>query len=282
MVLESLIRAGFARKHPVSMLVNAILLCSAGIILGLYTFPQSASVLSLAVITFGITPVLYIIFVHEEKEEACAPGNPMTFLERHFDIIQVYSWFFIGLIISYAVWYYGLSIYAPEQRDLAFLEQEKTWGQITGLRGNVTGALTGGACASSNMASLAIECVFFNNAMVLVWAIIFSLVLGVGSIFLIAWNASVIGLVIGKELLATNAMNATMRAIGLIPHGIPEVVAYFIGAIAGGIISVGITKKKYKCKEFETILKDAFVLVITAFVMLFVAAVIEAYLILNA
>ena len=117
--------------------------------------------------------------------------------------------------------------------------------------------------------------------MVLVWAILFSFAYGVGAIFLIVWNASVIGLVIGKELVSTDLIQATMRAIGLLPHGIPEIVAYFIGAIAGGIISVGITGRHKKC-AMENCLKDAAVLVATAFIVLFVAAIIEAYLILSA
>jgi uncharacterized membrane protein SpoIIM required for sporulation len=223
---------------------------------------------------------LHSIFVKEEKEEAKKPGASFTFLERHFDIIMVYGWFFLGLIAAYAFWYGYLPV---EQRNLAFAEQEKTWNQISNLRANVTGpAETTNACKSHDMATLAINCIYSNNAMVLGWSILFSFVYGAGAIFLIAWNASVIGLVIGKELLATNAVRATMRAIGLLPHGLPEIVAYFIGAIAGGIISVGITRKKHLTKEFETVLKDATVMIVTAFIVLFAAAVIEAYLILGA
>ncbi len=278
MVLESVLKANFARRHPIAMLVNAFVLCTVGIFASLQTFPNAASVLGIAFVTVAIVPVLYAIFIKEEKEEEKCPGPPLTFLERHFDIIEVYSWFFIGLIVCYAFWYYYLP--AP-QRDLAFKEQETTWLQITNLRGNATQtSALATACKSSDIFGLAINCIFYNNAMVLLWAILFSFAYGVGAIFLIAWNASVIGLVIGKELLATDLVRASMRAIGLLPHGIPEITAYFIGAIAGGIISVGITRK-YKKNIFENCLKDAAVLVVTAFIVLFAAAIIEAYLILN-
>jgi hypothetical protein len=287
MVLESILKAGFARKHPVAMMINSFVLCTVGIFASLQVFPNEASVLGIAFVTMAILPVLYSIFQKEEKEEEIHPGTPLTFIERHFDIIKVYSWFFIGLILCYSFWYYYLP--AP-QKNLAFREQEATWEQINGLRGKVTdfsgfASATGSlatACKSKDVFGLAVDCIFYNNAMVLLWAIIFSFAYGVGAIFLIAWNASVIGLVIGKELLATDLIGAGVRAVGLLPHGIPEIVAYFIGAIAGGIISVGMTRRKYKKNAFENCLKDSAVLVITAFLMLFAASLIEAYLILNA
>ncbi len=284
MVFESLIRAGFARKHPVSMLLNAVILGTIGIFVGLSLFPSpqdasAASALGIAFTAIGIVPVLYVIFVKEEKEEAKKPGAALTFLERHFDIIMVYSWFFIGLVLTYAFWYYML----PEaQRSVVFKLQESSWQQINNLRANATGpSEIATACKSTNVSRLAINCIFFNNATVLGWAILFSLLYGAGAVFLIIWNASIIGLVIGKEMLSASLEQAVLRAIGLLPHGAPEIVSYFIGAIAGGIISVGITKKKYKTKEFETLLKDASVLVVTAYVILFAAAIIEAYLIIG-
>ena len=277
--MESLIKSGFARKHPISMLLDAILLCSVGIFVGLSTFPNYTSILNIAFVTVGIMPVLYSVFVKEEKEEAKKPGAALTFLGRHFDIIMVYSWFFIGLIVAYAFWYH----YLPEpQRALAFKEQEATWGQINQLRGNLTQTTSiATACQSRDVTLLAMNCIYYNNAIVLGWAILFSFVYGAGSIFLIAWNASVIGLVIGKEWVSTNVVRAMARAIGLLPHGMPEIFAYFFGAIAGGIISVGVTKKKYRGKEFEIVLKDAAVMIITAYIVLFAAAVIEAYLIIG-
>lgn len=280
MVLESLLKPRLARRHPVIMLIDAFILCAVAMAVSLQTFPQYASVLSVAMITVGIVPLLYSIFSKEEKEEAKHPGTAISFLERHFDIIMIYSWFFIGLIIAFTFLYW----YLPDaQRALAFKEQDSVWGQISTLRPNISQANAAGpACKSPEMFTLAVNCIFANNANVLFWALLFSLVYGVGSIFLIAWNASVISVVIGKELLATDITRAAMRAIGLLPHGIPEVAAYFIGAIAGGILSVGLTRKNLHKKEFETCVKDAIVLVVTAYIILFVAAIMEAYLILNA
>jgi uncharacterized membrane protein SpoIIM required for sporulation len=169
-------------------------------------------------------------------------------------------------------------------RESAFSEQEETWKSINSLRGNIVQseaiAPSGASCSSSDLFSLAVECIFFNNAMVLGWAIVFSLVYGAGAVFLIAWNASVIGLVLGKEILARDIFSASAKAIGLLPHGSLEIVAYFIGAIAGGIISAVVTKSRYKSHELETIVKDALFLVIIAYGVLLAAAIVEAALIL--
>jgi uncharacterized membrane protein SpoIIM required for sporulation len=281
MVLESLIKTKSARKHPLVMLVLGIVLASIGIILGLNTFPKSASVLSVAFVTIGSVPMLHALFRREEREEAAKPGPAATFLERHFDIIMVYAWLFVGLIISYALWY---AFMPTALRESAFSEQEETWKSINSLRGNIVQseaiAPSGASCSSSDLFSLAVECIFFNNAMVLGWAIVFSLVYGAGAVFLIAWNASVIGLVLGKEILARDIFSASAKAIGLLPHGSLEIVAYFIGAIAGGIISAVVTKSRYKSHELETIVKDALFLVIIAYGVLLAAAIVEAALIL--
>ena len=126
-------------------------------------------------------------------------------------------------------------------------------------------------------------------------AIILSFVYGAGAIFLIAWNASIIGVVIGKDILLIAAtitgfgslnfaaayFPALVYGLRFLPHGLPEVVGYFVGAVAGGIISVAITKKKYATHEFANISKDALIMAGIAVLLLFIAAVIEAAIIVG-
>ncbi|MEK6902957.1 MAG: stage II sporulation protein M, partial [archaeon] len=133
---------------------------------------------------------------------------------------------------------------------------------------------------------------FANNATVLLLAILFSFLFGEGALFLIGWNASIIGTVMGKIAVQALANMPTHDAlsilfaigygvyhgIGFIPHGLPEVVAYYIGAIAGGIISASMAKQVYRTNEFQTIAKDAAGLIIIALLLLFGAALIESYL----
>lgn len=282
MVLESLLRGQFALKHPLALLFFAIVISTASMGVALITFPEYASVLAIAFITIGSMPVFFKLFAHEEREEASKPRNPATFLERHFHIVKAFAFFFIGIVIAYSFWYLNLP---AEYQNNVFREQEKNWQRITALGGQATAMGVMGNCQNAiqqkDILSLALGCIFSNNAIVLAWSLLLSFFYGAGAIFLIGWNASVIGLVIGKEIALNGFESGILRAIGLLPHGMPEIVAYFIGAIAGGIVSATIAKKSYLKKEFETIALDVLVMIVTAYLVLLAAAFIEAYLLVT-
>ena len=292
MVLETIIRPKEIRKHPLVMVGLSIVFSSIGIMLAYYTFPQSASLLSLGFVTVMMMPTLHAIFVQEEREEEECPGRTTTFIERHFDLIKIYSFFFIGLIISYSLWYVVSPI---EMRNTVFSEQEGVLKNISELRSTITGKAYTSAPQCTNDYWCIFWLIFKNNSMLLFLAIFFSFLLGVGAIFLIAWNASVIAVLIGKDAITTIAANPAggplvvlgaysgglFNAIGLIPHGMPEILGYLVGAIAGGIISVAITRRKYMCKEFEVIVKDAAFLILIAVALLALGALVESALILG-
>ncbi len=61
-------------------------------------------------------------------------------------------------------------------------------------------------------------------------------------------------------------------------HGLPEIAAYFLAALAGGIVSVAIIKHDTKSERFWSILQDSLNLIIIAVVILFLAALIEVFI----
>jgi hypothetical protein len=297
MVLESILRSRYAIKHPFFAFFFGIMhtVVSAGI--SLATFPNAASVLSVALATMGAMPLFYRAFKHEEHDETSRAQNPATFLGRHFHLITLYGFFFLGLICANTYLYAELPI---AHRELLFHEQEATYGQIEKLRGDVTAAdvdlrieklretFTGAEvgptapCQQNSLVPLALGCIFSNNAMVLGWTLVLSLMYGAGALFLIAWNATVIAVVLGREVLATGAVNAAGKLGCLLPHGILEIGAYFIGAIAGGLISVAVANKLYQREQFKIVLLDVFVLIIVAYLLLLIGSLVEAQNILTA
>lgn len=304
MVLEAIITASGARRNPLGMLVLSFVLSSVAIWISYFTFPDSASILALAFVTIGFMPIIHRLFTLEEELEMQKPGWCGTFLARHFSIIMVYAFFFIGVVASYAFWYVMLPDSAPAVcaaaddmpiecmmpvRDSVFAAQEQTWQGISNLRDNsvakIIGFVTGrgvGSCLGPEREVFGCAGFLFgNNALVLGLAVLFSFLYGAGAIFLLSWNASVIGLFIGKEIVETHLLAGVLRAIGYLPHGFLEIGAYFIGAVAGGIISVAISKRKYRTHEFETIAKDALVLLIIAYAVLLLAALVEGWLIVS-
>lgn len=322
MVLENILSPTTAREKPYYMGIIAFLFTIVGLWLAYYLFPNSASILTLAFIVIAAEPIIRSTFQQAEEEEADRPGKATTFLERHFDLVKIYSWFFLGLVLAFATWY----IILPENaqgncalgdickqlpsRGSIYEEQESQLRGIGELRsqlqnesvatgnviatGNAIGGNTDTASATTKDRDFwsIVGFLFSNNATVLLLAILFSFLFGEGALFLISWNASIIGTVIGKisaQTLATLPVHditsivyslgvGVYQGIGFIPHGIPEIVAYYIGAIAGGIISVSMAKEVYKTHEFETIAKDAGALIVIAVVVLFIAALIEGYL----
>ena len=112
-----------------------------------------------------------------------------------------------------------------------------------------------------------------------------SLIYGAGSVFILIWNASIIGVFLGSIARKFVFQEAPQFSIipglsygilGLIPHGTFELISYSTGALAGGILSSAITREAYKTKEFKPILKDVIKLVIFAVICLFVGAFIES------
>ncbi len=301
MVLEAMFEESSIKKHPLFVFFMAIALSSVGLWLAFIMFPKSASVLSIAFVSIGFMPVLHQLFSDEEEceveecEEEKKPWWAIGFLARHFEIVKVLAWMTIGLIVSYSFWYVFLPV---EIRGAVFSEQNSTTAQISELRTEATGKVTQQTtmvCAKN--ADCWFQMILENNAKVLGLEIIFSFIYGVGALFLIAWNASVIATVIGKDVVgligaASQSMGNTgmlfayfgglVNALGFLPHGLPELMGYFVGGIAGAIISAAISRKKYKTNEFWIIAKDAIVLIIFAFLLLVIGSAIESQLIVGA
>jgi uncharacterized membrane protein SpoIIM required for sporulation len=121
--------------------------------------------------------------------------------------------------------------------------------------------------------------------------VLFSFLYGAGAIFILMWNASVVGTAIGNFIRTEVAALANQVAsslgayfsvvsIGLfkyVIHGFPEILAYFIAALAGGIISIAIINHDFSTRKFEHIILDSADLLMLSIFVLFVAAVLEVF-----
>ena len=283
----------FIRRNPVVMLFLAIVVSSVGMWIAYFTFPESASVLAIANIAIALVPIMHRLFVVEEVSEIMKPGGAFGFLTRHGCALKIYTWFFIGLVISYAFWYVAMPM---DVQASVFSQQDLELDKISDLKNQLTGNAHMPITACAGDFWCWFQLVMYNNASVLLWAILFSFIYGAGAIFLISWNASIIGVVVGRDILGLVAsyahmgvgwdlgaayMHGLFNALGFLPHGLPEALGSFIGAFAGAIISVAISKRQYRSKEFETIAKDAFILVLIALLCIFIGALIEAYLLIS-
>ena len=164
------------------------------------------------------------------------------------------------------------------------LAQNLFYVQINTIR-DINVDLSGGTFFQSYFSKI-----LLNNLKVLAFTILFSLIYGAGAIFILTWNASVIGVAIGSAIknasvhftetvgLPGIAGYTTAVTVGLsryLIHGIPEIMAYFIGALAGGIISLVIIKQEYETPKFKESLKHISGLLIFSIALLLIGALIE-------
>ena len=135
--------------------------------------------------------------------------------------------------------------------------------------------------------------ILLNNIKVLIFCILFSFLFGLGAIFILTWNSSVIAAATGDFIRSgfteinkvsgnnmAGAYFATIMAgfLRYMIHGIPEIAAYFVGGLAGGIISFAIINHHFQTKKFENILLDSSELIVIAVLILVVAGLLEVFI----
>ena len=280
MVLELISSLKGAEKHPVSLFFIAFIITTAAMFIAYRTFPSSSSVLTVAFVAFAFIPIMHALFLKAEIKEVNQKDVPFAFIATHFDVIHIYSWIFIGMIAAFSFWAVvlpetsegctGYECLIPTQSAI-FEEQNKVY---RGITGKVVGEKECFSDASKSFGRC-FELIVMNNFWVMGFAILFSFIWGAGAIFLLGWQASVIGLFIGLEVHASSIGGGLVRAISFLPHGIPEILAYFIAAIAGGIISATISKQKFQPHEIRIVMIDTVLLFGVATITLLIGAFIE-------
>lgn len=265
MVFESLVLPSQAESKPAEMLIYGMLITSISILVAYYIFPSAASIVFLFFVTLAAVPTAAKILEDEEELDEAAEKIDLGFLERHGRVIEVYGFLFLGILLATSFWF---SVLPQTMSEYLFANQIQTIETINGATGYATG--TGGFWT-----------IFANNFRVAFIAFIASFFFGTGGIFILAWNASVIGVFV--SLVARQFSKAYMYPLffghvdalfSIALHGVPEVVAYFIAAIAGGILSVGLIRGKHDAK----IMKDSLILFGASIIFLAGAAALEAYI----
>lgn len=266
MVLESLLTSRQIEKKPIEMLIYSIIVTSVAIWTAYIIFPTSASVVFLFLTTIALIPVIYgAIKDDETKEENMNDRNiSLGFFERHGTILKIYAYFFLGVIITTSFWYTVLDITQAQTMFALEIETTKALGAFNSDYGFAS--------------------ILANNLKVLILSFFVSFVFGTGAIFILSWNAAVVGIFIGnigKEMITsynsklialTIALFQGLSSIAL--HGIPEIAAYCIAGIAGTILSIGLTKSH----KTDIIIKDSLKLFMIATLIIIGAAFLEVFI----
>jgi uncharacterized membrane protein SpoIIM required for sporulation len=269
MVFESLISPWTAEKHPWEMFFFGFLYASVALALSLWIFKDHAGLISVFFTVMSCIPLLYAT-LRLEEEKVDYISEERSLLKEHGRALLFFIFLFMGITLAFATWFVVLPI---EVSQSIFNVQLNT---ILDINAKAVGGFD------------LFSTIFFNNLKVLTFCLLFSFFFGAGAIFILTWNASVIAVAMGSLIknyvfAATGSVvfahvggysNAFLRYF---IHGIPEITAYFIAALAGGIISVAIIKKDVLTKNFQRIAFDTSNLIILSIAVLVIAAFIEAY-----
>jgi len=258
MVLERLISFRTALRSPLSMFVVGGLIALACLVVSFIVFSESVGMFTTILITMSMTPFMVNLLYHEEDEteDELAESVKRGFMEMHGDIIKIYTAFFLGMVMALSITF--------------ILLPEAVVNQVFADQINEINIIRGGFI-SMNM----FERILINNVGVLLISFMFSFLFGSGAIFILSWNASVLSAAIGLAAKSIGGMRGFPLAVMMFfPHGSLEILAYFIGAIAGGLVSAAITRKK--SKQFWPIVGNSLRLIGIAMVFLVFAGLIES------
>lgn len=280
-MLEMLINPKKAERRPWEMFFIGLFYASISVLLVHWVFVKDAVLVKssgilvvLFTVLFSIPFVYYTLRLEESKIRASRTSWEL--IKEHRHALYAFLWLFAGFTIAFAFWYTILpttesfraqiETYCMINRPANFDECVAQYGikDVT----QVTPFLT-------NKERLFL--IFTNNMYVLLFTLVFSLIFGAGVIFILAWNATVIGAGIGiftdYKLIAL-----PLGFLRFFLHGVFEIAAYFIIAIAGGVVSVAVINHETGTEKFWEVLQDSLNLIIISVIVLFLAALIEVFI----
>ena len=275
-MLESLIKFHELQDKPVLIFIWTLILSSVAILFSaqlsyiVYHGGTLFDMSGLFAVMFTIIPSIYFFTMiikrrEREEEREIEKHYSKNFWNKHSKDIIMFLVFFFGISISFAFW----SFFMPP--DFFQVQMIK----ISQMRGTAmpTGAMIEGAFLSD------FSMILGNNLQVMFFAFLFSFVFGAGAIFIIVWNASILGVYLGQYSKAIWNIPFWHIPFSLLflPHAVPEIAGYICAALAGGLISAAIIRKN-NSKVFSIILFDSIRVLILGILLIVIGAGMEVFL----
>jgi uncharacterized membrane protein SpoIIM required for sporulation len=252
-----------AKRHPLELVFVAVFYSSLSILLGSWIF---RGVESIAIVFLTLISCLYIIQGAERFEERKEKNSNSErwVLRKHRGIVVMVLSLFVGFMVSFTLWAYLL----PQSELLGvFGLQKESVEQIHSLTGRAV---------FPDFVSVILN----NNVRIVFVSLVFALFYGAGAVYILVWNASIMGFVMGSIARAESSIFAIPLVLFKYSlHGIPEMAAYVVAAVAGGILYFSLLNGDLlRRNRVKRILLDVLLLIGISIVLLFFAALIEVYI----
>jgi len=274
MVLEALLNPRKAEKKPWELFFLGIIYVSFSFLLSYWVFKANWGLSIVTLTAICSVPLVYNIFLLEESKDNM-PKKEYWLLKEHGKAVSSLMFLFLGFAAAFFVWYMVLPSATTQE---VFKSQIDTISQISTT--TPTGLLI------SNIGHVGL--VLMNNLKILIFCFILSFFFGAGAIFVLTWNASVVAVAMGmfvknsilSQISPSIAVYSQAISMGLLKyftHGLIEIFAYFVGALAGGILSIAVINHHYKTAEFRKVLLDSIDVLAVSVIILCVAALVEVF-----
>ena len=255
-------------EKPLNLFLVGLFISSISVFISMALFVHAPS---MVVVTFMTLPAIYV-FTNLLKKK-CVQETKLHTIKQLFDtnadIAELYLMLFLGMSVGIAFWY---SVLPPELTQVLFSEQIYNLSQL--------GISTGSATQADIFMIIAL-----NNTKLVILCTIMSFIFGAGALFILSWNASVVGVAVGILITKIKAAGTflplaiaqgfSMGTAYYILHLVPEVVAYFYAAVAGAFIASAVMRYKPFSPNSNRLIGISFFLLIIAIVLILLGAVIE-------
>lgn len=286
MVLELLTNPLEARHQPGKTLLLGFFYTSVALLLSMWIFHESVGLISVFLTVIAAFPLFYGV-IREVAREEYQRGQGKLLWREQSQAAGVLFFLFLGVTLGFMAWY--VFIPAPLLPEV-FGSQT---GVITGVSGFSTAGLagSGGEIDSGERLGFFAE-ILLNNLSVLLFCVLFSFLYGAGAVFILIWNASVVGVALGNFIrlgvggaagilgLAGAGSYFQVISLGVLRyslHGIPEILAYLIAGIAGSMVSLGLYFGRKNRRYVKELFADVLELTGIAILLLVVSALLEAF-----
>ena len=262
-MIKFLVSKWVEKKTAMSVVLGA-LFAFLGFVTSYLLFSNTMFV-GIATVLFTVVismPLISKLFDLEEKLEL-----KKSAFRKHEKVFDFFLYFFIGMFLMFFV----ISLFSTN-----YVVSETNLYGASEIVVNTHGIPPPPPMGSETFS------IFKNNVYVMIIAFLLSLFYGARSVFLLALNASIFAsaLVSVIKIKAPIGIVNTFSYIGcnigvMFFHMVPEVAAYLLAAVAGGVLSKAIIKEKFWSKRFKIVFVDSLYWLVVALLALYVAAVVE-------
>ncbi len=276
MVLELILKERWVDNIPIYAFFLGVIFTSIGAMISSILFLDVLSIAMIFLISLFIIPSLSALLVEEAKEGAIR-GSKALFKD-HIDIFQTYLFLFLGIFLFFAI----IGTFIPLGSYMQVFAYQIV--QLNKIFPNFSQTIQGLATGPLQSQAYAFSSIIKNNMIVNILTFALSLLYGAGAMFIIVLNASIFGAAISGVIrsFAFGFIDKAAELFIIITiislHLIPEVAAYLLAAIAGGILSKGLLVEKFMSERFIKLTKDSLTIFAASIILVIIAAFIEVFI----